>query len=184
MCERAGICESLCKRTQRARSAAVNGNQEQQHPLAPTADWAPHLPVHLPLLHLPAASPRCLLGSRYTHAPAVTLHPSCFKQGAHSPSHLHPPTHPSPQRLHARHPPPPPPTHKHNTPIHPLTLHPQLLRGLVRRKGNPQDGPHHLAKLDDLVHTAAHGVHRNGKPHTAVGAAGGIDGGVDADEAA
>lgn len=61
---------------------------------------------------------------------------------------------------------------------------PHLLDALVWRKRDADDGPHHLAVLDDLLHAAAHHVGRDGKADPARGAAGGVDGGVDSDHVA
>ncbi len=44
-----------------------------------------------------------------------------------------------------------------------------LFTGLVRRKGDAQNRPDDPPKSDDLVDTAAHNVHRDGKAHPAVG---------------
>lgn len=54
-----------------------------------------------------------------------------------------------------------------------------LFTRLVRSKRDAQDGPDDPPKPDDLVHTAAHNVHWNGKAYSAIGSARGVDGCVD-----
>lgn len=68
----------------------------------------------------------------------------------------------------------------------PLSLTPdaQLLRALVRCEADAQDRPHHPPVLNDLLHAALDDVDGDRKAHAAVGARGGVDGGVDADQAA
>lgn len=54
-----------------------------------------------------------------------------------------------------------------------------LFTGLIRSKGDAKDGSDDPTKPDDLIHAAAHNVHRDGKADTAVGSARGVDGCVD-----
>lgn len=54
-----------------------------------------------------------------------------------------------------------------------------LFTRLIRSKRDAEDGSDDPAKPDDLIHTAAHNVYRNGKADTTVGSARGVDGRVD-----
>ena len=54
-----------------------------------------------------------------------------------------------------------------------------LFTGLIRSKGDAEDGSNDPAKPDDLIHAAAHDVNRDGKANTTVGSTGGVDSCVD-----
>lgn len=54
-----------------------------------------------------------------------------------------------------------------------------LFARLVRSKRDAENGSDDPPKPDDLINTAAHNVHRDGKAYPAVGSAWGVDGCVD-----